>query len=157
MKGKDIDQLPPKKVLAMVSGYFEERFGLSPDVFSGHSLYLSSKGRVYLGPKSAIDKPKIVTLGLLAARVGNSVKPTTNILQLFGRKVTKSIIELTREQTISFARGEDLALRPEQADSCPAGYVLLRHAGYPLGCGQLQGRFIKTMLPKAKRLEIKIL
>lgn len=157
MKGMSIDQMPPKKILAIVTEYLETRFGLGAEDLSGYSFYLSSKGRVYLGPKAAIDKPKIVTIGLLAARVSNAVKPSTNLLQVFGRRIQKNFIQLSRAQAVSYARGEDLALSPGQADACTQGYVLLKYGEYPLGCGQLQGRFIKTMLPKAKRLELKFL
>ncbi len=157
MKGKDIDNMPPKKVLSMVSGYLEERFGLAPSGFEGYGMYLASKGRVYLGPKRAIDKPRIVTLGLLIARVSRSVKPSTNLFQLFGRQISRNRIELDREQALSFAKGEDVRVSEGQAASCTDGYVLLGYEGFPLGCGFLQVGAVKNLVPKAKRLELKYL
>ena len=157
MKGRDIDNLPPQKVLGMVTSYLDERFGIGKEGLEGFGLYLASKGRVYLGPKRAIDKPRIVTLGLLIARVSRSVKPSTNLFQLFGRRISRNYIELDRPQTVAFARGEDVRVAEAQAASCTEGYVLLRYKGFPLGCGFLQGGAVKNLVPKAKRLELRYL
>ena len=141
----------------MVLAYLEERFGLGPAHFEGFGLYLASKGRVYLGPRVAISQPRVVTLGLLIARISRAVKPSTNLLQAFGAMVTKNYIELDRIQTISYAKGEDIRLSPESVKSASEGYILLRYSGIPLGCGLLNGQEVKNMLPKAKRLELHFL
>jgi len=146
--------LPPDKLKDAVLEYLDERFGLGPELFSDFGFYLASKGRVYLGPKQSIPKPRIVTIGLLVARVSDAIKPTTNLLQAFGRHVKKNSIPLTKEQTVSYARGEDI--RPESGDVTD-GYVLLTSDGHPLGCGLLKDGTIKNMLPKAKRTELKYL
>ncbi len=148
-------ELPPKKVMALVSAYLEERFGLGPDAFEGYGMYLASKGRVYLGPKTAIDKPKVVTLGLLIARVGGTVKPSTNLLQLYGRRITRNLIGLDKDQAAAFARGEDVRLQEGQDPDCSEGYVLMSYSGTPMGCGFLKAGMVKNLLPKAKRLELK--
>ncbi len=152
-----MEELPPKKVMGLVSGYLDERFGLGPEAFEGYGMYMASKGRVYLGPKALIERPKIVTLGLLIARVGGTVKPTTNLLQLFGKRVTKNRLVLSREQARSFARGEDVRLEAGDEEGCAEGYVLIAYGGTPMGCGFLKGGVVKNMLPKAKRLELKYL
>src|SRR5512143_126318 len=157
MKGRDIDNMPPKKVLGMVGSYLEERFGIGHEDLGGFGLYMASKGRVYLGPEKAIDRPRVVTLGLLIARVSRSVKPSTNLFQLFGRGIRKNFMELDRAQTVAFARGEDVRVESGQSSSCTEGYVLLRYKGFPLGCGFLQGAVVKNLVPKAKRLELKYL
>jgi len=145
----------PKDLQRMVLDYLDERFGLEEKLFEKLGLYLASKGRVYLGPKSAIAKPRVVTLGLLIARISGAVKPSTNLLQVFGKKVTKNFIELTKEQTIVFANGSDVNVEQNQLADASEGYVLLRYHEAQLGCGLLKGKSIKNMLPKAKRLEIK--
>lgn len=155
MKGKQIEDIPPQKILKMVTTYLDDRFGISTESLSDFGLYLASKGRVYLGPKRIIEKPKIVTLGIIIARVSRSVKPSTNLLQLFGRQVTKNYIVLSPDQTKSFVKGEDLRLSEEQIGTCTDGYILLRYLEYPLGCGFLQAKTVKNLLPKAKRLELK--
>ncbi|MEW6748904.1 MAG: hypothetical protein AB1295_04320 [Candidatus Micrarchaeota archaeon] len=166
---KQKKELPPDKLKDAVLEYLEERFGLGPEVFKDFGFYLASKGRVYLGPRRAIDRPKVVTVGLLIARAGDSIKPTTNLLQAFGRQVKKNEIRLSREQTLSYVRGEDIRMAGPGSSASPQtvsglgspvsgdGYVLLTYEGYPLGCGLLKAGTIKNMLPKAKRLELKYL
>ncbi|MEW6035292.1 MAG: hypothetical protein AB1529_01650 [Candidatus Micrarchaeota archaeon] len=150
-----LEDLPPQKLQKAVLEYFGERFGLGAGAFEPYGLYLGSKGRVFLGPKQAIPKPRIVTIGLLVARVTDSIKPTTNLLQCFGKQVTKNAIELGREQALAYARGADLMLNEGLAAS--DGYVLLRYKGHMLGCGHLRGRAVKNMLPKAKRLDLRFI
>jgi NOL1/NOP2/fmu family ribosome biogenesis protein len=156
-KSKGGGGLPPKELQRLVLTYLEERFGLESAHFDGFGLYLASKGRVYLGPKNLIGGPRIVTLGLLIARIGGAVKPSTNLLQLFGRKVTRNFIELTREEAISYAKGGDVALSDRHVTASTDGYILLRYQYLPLGCGLLKGKTVKNMLPKAKRLELRYL
>jgi hypothetical protein len=73
MKGKE-------KIL----GYLKGSFGIDSRIFDNFGFYEGGKGRVFLGPKKAIEKPEIVSLGMTIARINHSVKPSTNLFQLFG-------------------------------------------------------------------------
>jgi NOL1/NOP2/fmu family ribosome biogenesis protein len=148
-------EISPEKLKPMVLDYLDKRFGLGEDVFSGYGFYLASKGRVYLGPKRTIDKPRVVTVGLLIARVTDTVKPTTNLLQAFGPLVKKNIVTLDREPAVRFCKGEDLMFKEQPPGAIGDGYILLTYENNPLGCGHLKGKIMKNMLPKAKRLDIK--
>jgi hypothetical protein len=132
--------------------YFRERFGISESCFDDYGLYMGSRGRVYLGPKNLIDKPPIVAPGVLVARVSEAIKPTSNFLQMFGRRATSNIVEISREQAIAYARGDDLDAEPGDD-----GYVIVSYGGQPLGCGMRKGTSIKNLLPKSKRQELKYL
>ena len=145
-------EVPQDKLKETVLEYLEERFDLKPELFSDFGFYLASKGRVFLGPKRGIDRPRIVTIGLLIGRVDNAVKPTTNLLQAFGKHIKKNAISLTKEQTISYVKGQDIML---DSGDITDGYVLLNYSGHHLGCGLLKGGTIKNMLPKAKRMVLK--
>ncbi len=136
-----------------VLDYLQSHFGLEPSLFSDFCFYLTSKGRIYLGPRQIINQPKIVTLGIMIARADSGIKPTTNLFQVFGRHITKNILQLTKEQTIKYVKGEDMILHDTSAAS--DGYVLLKFNDYPLGCGLLKGKTLKNMMPKAKRLGLK--
>jgi len=151
------ETISPEGVSEKVLGYFEERFGLRKGLFEPYGLYLASKGRVYLGPKRVPDMPKIATIGLMVARVGDTVKPSTNLLQAFGNSVTRNAIDLDARQAAAYAKGGDIMPGKAQLNSISDGYVLLRHAGAPLGCGWLKGGAVRNMLPKAKRLEIQLI
>jgi NOL1/NOP2/fmu family ribosome biogenesis protein len=145
----------PEQIQKDTLDYLEKRFGLGPENFKDHRLYLASRERVYLGPKFVPDDRKIVTLGILIARASSSIKPTTNLFQLFGGKITKNIIILDKAQTVAFAKGDDLPITDPQGAT--DGYVLLKYGSTPLGCGLLKAGNLKNMLPKAKRLEISFL
>ena len=157
MKKRQGNEAPPQETRATVLDYLEERFGLSPEVFNGFGLYMASKGRVYLGPEKAIGKPRIVCIGMTIARLSGAVKPSSNLIQLFGRQMRKNIIKLEKKEAISYAKGEDLALGPERLHGISPGYVALAYLGVPLGCGMLKDGLVRNMLPKAKRVELKFI
>lgn len=138
----------------MVLGYLEDRFGIDRKHFSDFEFYMASKGRVFLGPKSIPGRLKPVSVGILVARMSGSVKPSTNLLQLFGSHASRGIVDLSKEQALRYTRGEDLRLTDNKTTD---GYVLLKYLDFPLGCGMLKNSIIKNMLPKAKRIEAKFL
>lgn len=131
--------------------YLEERFGIGKENFSDFNIYLGKKEKCYLGPKNVIEKPEIISPGMLMAR---SLKPTTNLLQMFGHKATKNLITLSKEQAVSYVKGEDLRIGNPGADD---GYVIVKYGDYVLGCGFLKGELLSNNIPKAKRLEVKYL
>lgn len=147
--------ISPEGTKEKVFLYLEERFGLERALFDDYGLYMASKGRIYLGPRRVPDMPKIATVGLLVARVAGAVKPSTNLLQALGGHVTKNILDASREQAITYARGSDFQVGKALPEGVTKGYVLVRYDGAALGCGLLQGGIVKNMLPKAKRLELK--
>ncbi|NYZ74274.1 hypothetical protein H0O00_03965 [Candidatus Micrarchaeota archaeon] len=148
---------PPQETRSMVLDYLEERFGLAPETFRGFGLYLASKGRVYLGPERAIGEPRVVSVGITIARLSGTVKPSTNLIQLFGRQMTRNVIPLEKEEAVSYAKGEDIRLPAERLSHVTEGYVSLGYADVPLGCGMLKDGSIRNMLPKAKRLGLKFI
>ncbi len=150
--------LEPAKAQLLVLNYLKDRFDITREHLGLHELYLAPKGRVYLGPKGTIANPRMVVLGLLIARISGSVKPSTNLLQAFGNRITKNVIHLNKDQAADFAKGSDLLLKgTEQHDDTSNGYVVLKYEQQTLGCGLMQGKTIKNVLPKAKRLELKYL
>ncbi len=145
----------PLREQRMILEYLEERFGFDPQIFSGYAFYAGAKGRVYLGPSALPLAGKAISSGILIARTDpGKVKPTTNLLQLFGHHVKKNFIDLDRAKAASFVNGEDIEMRESAADD---GYVLLRYAAMPLGCGLLKNSMVKNMIPKAKRVAVKFL
>jgi len=141
----------------LVLNYLEERFGIKQQLFDGFSFYSASKGRIYLGPKNLIDKPKPVTGGILIARISRYIKPTTIFLQLFGKYVTKNIIKLNKERTVRFTKGENLGLSGNEIQDALNGYVLVTYLDFPLGCGLLKGNQVRNMIPRPKLLDLEFL
>lgn len=150
-------QADPAKVKGDVIHYLEARFGMPPSLVEGYSLYLGPKNRVYLGPSAVPPGLKIVSPGLLIARADSGIKPSTNLFQLFGAHVTRNILILSKGQAVAFVRGEDLSLKGKENETVSDGYVLARYIDYNLGCGLLKNGMLKNTVPKAKRLELKLM
>jgi len=136
-----------------ILAYFEERFGISREVFSEFRLYTDQKGRCILGPKSIPLGDKAISVGLQIATVSGAIKPSTNFLQLFGKHVTKSTIHITKEQAHAYLKGDDLELSGKV--DATDGYVLLKYLDYPLACGLLKNKTIKNVLAKPRRMDAK--
>jgi NOL1/NOP2/fmu family ribosome biogenesis protein len=145
----------PGQIKEEVLIYLEERFGLSRSLFDSYGLYLAPKGKVYLGPRKAPANIRIVTIGLHIARAEGAIKPTTNLFQVFGDRITKNVVSLAKEQVKDFVRGNDIQL-PDTAGQSD-GYVHVRYLDYDLGCAHLKGKGLKNMVPKAKRIELKMI
>jgi len=138
-----------------IMDYLNTRFGLEPELFSEYTFYLGSKGRVFLGPRASMNNLRIATVGLLVARVNGAIKPTTNLLQIFGNQVKSNVVTLEKKNALAFIKGSDVVPSTEEIGLATDGYVLLRYLHFSLGCGLLRDGKIKNMLPKAKRLEVK--
>jgi NOL1/NOP2/fmu family ribosome biogenesis protein len=137
--------------------YLERRYGLAQDLLADFEFYASANGRVILGPKLIDPCLSPDTAGLLIARIGNTVKPSTNLLQIVGALFTKNFVALERENAVRYIKGLDLEVTATEIGETTEGYVLLKYLAFPLGCGLLQGSHIKNMLPKAKRLDVRFL
>lgn len=151
---KKHEEPPPKP--DRLYDYLEARFGIPKNSFEGYCLYLGSKNKIYLGPKSAPDKLKIICIGISIARMDGGIKPTTNLFQVFGNLVTANFVELGLEQAMEYVKGGDLTIL-EQKPSVSDGYVLLRYQSNNLGCGLLKNGIVKNMLPKARRMKLNYL
>ena len=137
--------------------YLFERFGIPHHVFDEYGFYSASRGRIYIGPKSCPPKLNPVSMGLLAARSGETFKPSTNLLQLFGGYATKNIVNLGKENALKYAKGEDVEPTSNEQGNASQGYVIVSYIGSAMGCGFLKDSKIKNMIPKAKRIELKFL
>lgn len=134
--------------------YLQRRFGMLPELFADFEFYAGPNGRIILGARRIDDRLSPDTAGLLIARIGRTVKPSTNLLQLFGKHVSRNLVVLNPQQTALYIKGNDLEVTAAEIGDTTEGYVLLKYLSYPLGCGLLQGNHIKNMLPRAKRLEV---
>ncbi len=148
-----IDYCEPE-IRDQVLDYLELRFGLLRTLFDDFGFYAGPKGRVIVGPKQYDETIVPDTAGLLIARVHKSVKPTTNLLQIFGALATRNTITLSRAQTLKYLQGLDIKPTEDDIVDATNGYVLLRYDRYALGCGLFQDGQVKNMLPRAKRIEL---
>ena len=145
----------PSKKQRLVFNYLEKRFGIKRDSFNDFNLYTEEKGKIFLGPKTFINR--CISIGLVIARIDNSIEPSNNLLQTFGKYDKKNFILLNKEDALSYIKVEDLEFLQDEIKEATEGYVLLKYSNFPLGCGLLKGKHLKNMLPKAKRLKLEFL
>ena len=150
-------QKESSKKKRMILEYFEGHFGIKPGILNSFGFYAGLKGRIFLGPKKAIDRPSIVSLGILIARINGSIKPSTNLFHMFGTHVKKNFVSLTKKHAVQYIHGDDLELSAAEINEAEEGYILVKYLNFPLGCGLLKENRIKNMLPKAKRLDVKFI
>ncbi len=136
-----------------------DRFGIPRLAFSGLVFGAASKRRVFLLSPEAAElalQLKARAAGLLVARVHKTVKPSTNLLQLLEKHISKSKIQLSESQGTQAMQGLDLALSESQQTEATDGYVALFLGSVCLGCGHKRGADVKNMIPKGKRITTEI-
>ena len=144
-------------------GMFEklkERFGLDPKLFQDYDFFINTKNKIFILNKTSSklveSYPKrLMNVGILFARKDAVIKPTSNMLQIFGHSARKNIIELNRPRARIYIEGFDIDFREEI--SAVDGYVILRYGNNTLGCGLLKDFALKNVIPKAKRMRLKYL
>ncbi|MBN2094465.1 MAG: hypothetical protein JW727_00300 [Candidatus Aenigmarchaeota archaeon] len=137
--------------------FLEERFGLHKGIFSKFSFHETSD-KVYV---LSVDIPGVDLSGLRVFSIGITAgrqfdksaryKPTTNLLQIFGKFATRNIVDITDEEKEDYMRGLDI----EKEADVEEGYVIVRHGKDILGCGLYSKGSIKNQVPKAKRMALR--
>lgn len=132
--------------------YCSERFGINDNEFKHYKWYLGSKNRIYIGPEE-IERINPESIGLCIFRLDKTPKPTTNFIQLFGKKINKNIIELDKGNTIEFCNGLNLEIETNNEP----GFVSVNYTQIALGCGHWNGKILKNQMPKSKFCKINFL
>ncbi len=143
---------------AAVLEWFEERFGVDPAVFEGHSLWERGAGKLWVLAGAAEPEPDAVdveALGMTVLRTRQEHwKPTMAGIQRFGGHATRNVIELDREQARRFLAGEEQDLEWDG----DWGYLIVAHriAGEsePLGVGLYTYGTLRSQVPKGRRREL---
>jgi NOL1/NOP2/fmu family ribosome biogenesis protein len=78
-------------------------------------------------------------------RVGEYIKPTTRMIQVFGSLATKAVVNLEEGQLESMLGGKDLVLDPAHEE----GYVILKLGKHVLGLGLLLRGRVRLQIRKS--------
>ncbi|MGC9310512.1 MAG: methyltransferase RsmF C-terminal domain-like protein [Candidatus Aenigmatarchaeota archaeon] len=134
--------------------YMGKWFGISREVFRNYTFRESGE-KVYIMSPDIANKDvgglRIRGAGIVFGRFfknEDKFKPTTNILQIFGKFATKNVVELTDKEKGQYLRGFDI----EREMDAENGYVIVKHGQDVLGCGLYVSGSLKNQIPKAKRL-----
>jgi NOL1/NOP2/fmu family ribosome biogenesis protein len=129
--------------------YLEERFGIDQRLFNNYLLFKKRRSWWMVknsSPVMAASEIKVSTVGLKAfQQIGNYVKPTTRMIQVFGHEATKGMIELNEGELAELVAGEALAV----SGSFEKGYVILSLSEKRiLGLGFFIDGKIRSQIPR---------
>lgn len=127
--------------------YLEERFGIPSAVFRDFLLFERKKNWWFLKKSPFLETAfclKISSFGMRAFnRIGDYIKPTTRMVQVFGKWATKARLELSDPLLRRLVAGEALAVDLSMEN----GYVILFHKDQALGLGLLIDGKVRSQLP----------
>ena len=124
-----------------ILSYLEDRFGIPSAVFDDYLMFEKSRSWWLLRRSPHLDSMrsfKVFACGMKAfQRVGEFMKPTTRMIQVFGALATKAVVPLEEGQLQCMLDGKDLFLDQVLED----GYVILTLESHVLGLGlSIRGR-----------------
>ena len=137
--------------------WWRERFAPAPEPFAGLRCYQRGKSNIWIG---AVDIGGLATtrtdaVGVPLLRVGRRMwKPTSVAIVTFGSDSQGNVLDVDRDEARAFLGGTPLELPaddPRWADVSP-GFLVVRHAGVALGCGEWREAAILSCIPKSKRI-----
>lgn len=88
---------------------------------------------------------KVWRVGLKAFQeVGDFIKPTTRLIQLFGHKASTAVMEISEKDLGRLARGEFIPFHGELEN----GYIILSLEKRVLGLGLLIDGLVRSQIPR---------
>ena len=165
--GQQFDRLPQTPADREVEGrasraevldWFEERFGIEPEVLAEYTFWEKGAGKIWIFNGEAIDPSEVEAIGMTFLRTRQEHwKPTGRAVSRFGAHATKNVIELDPAQAATFAAGEDQDLPEWDGDW---GYLIATHevAGesVPIGVGLYLYDELRSVVPKGSRADLPV-
>ena len=138
----------------------KERFGFNPNQFRDYDFFINNKNKIFILNRIAsrlieFYPRRLMNAGILFARKDAVIKPSSNMLQIFGKYARKNTVKLSRSRNRIYIEGFDIDFSEEIV--AVNGYVILWYGKNSLGCGLLKDFELKNMMPKAKRMRLKFL
>ena len=147
--------VPGRPTRREVLDWWDERFGVLPAAFDEHTFWERGSGKVWAF-RGEVDTPVAIEgLGMTFLRTRQEHwKPTMSAVGAFGRRVTRNVVHLDREQAVVFLAGDDQELDWDG----DWGYLVVTHdlAGEPepLGVGLYVYGELRSQVPKGRRREL---
>lgn len=129
--------------------FMEQRFGIPASDFDDTLFFSHRQSWWVLKKSSSITVPgalKVDMVGLKAfQKVGSFIKPTTRLIQVFGRRAKKATRNLTEKELRTLVRDGAIDF-PECG--LENGYVILCFEKYVLGLGLLIRGRLTSQIPR---------
>jgi NOL1/NOP2/fmu family ribosome biogenesis protein len=136
--------------------YLKTRFGIPVQTFDGYLIFKRKKSWWLLRDTPLLERFSHLKVSIIGMRAFNQIqefiKPTTRLIQVFGRFATKRVHSIDRGQLDLLRNGNTL---PGPADD-QDGYIILSFKDQPLGLGLLIKGTIHSQLPRKDYLYISL-
>lgn len=129
--------------------YLEDRFGIPEELFDDYLLFKRKQSWLIIRNASQVmlaSQLKVLKVGLKAfQRIGVFIKPTTRLIQIFGRAATRARLEIDEKQLSTLLLGEKLSVDLDLSK----GYVILSlRENRILGLGFYDNGRVHSQLPR---------
>lgn len=137
--------------------WWRQRFGLPDEAFHELSFYRRGKSTVWVATAGIdrLEEARAEAVGLPLLRIGSRYwKPTTVAIVALAQRASRNVVELETSEAQRFLAGEEcpLATGDTRREGLEIGYVIARHRGVPIGCGEWHPPTLYSCVPKGKRL-----
>jgi len=131
------------------------RFGIPVQTFDGYLLFKRKRSWWLLRDTPLLEHVSHLKVSIIGMRAFNQVqeflKPTTRLIQVFGRFATKRVYPIDRVQLDALLTGKILSGLENDQD----GYIILSFKDQAIGLGLLIKGTIRSQLPRKDFLFIK--
>ncbi|MCS7254228.1 MAG: NOL1/NOP2/sun family putative RNA methylase [Armatimonadota bacterium] len=146
-------QLAKPRITDSLLDYFNERFGIPPQIFNGlnfiesaDSVWMTSADLGYLGMLGRVS-----SVGMrLAHIIDGRFKPTSYALAWLQPHIKSSTVNITLNELVTLLLGQPIKLHADVS----RGYVAIAFEGDILGCGFYTGDELRCEMPKGRRAEL---
>ncbi len=141
------------KKIKEITGMLEQQWGYSEKLGCG---FMQKENDIFMVTRAidAIDlrKLNVNSAGLYFAELrNNELRLSIEGSQIIGRKATKNVVELSRQQLQQWLRREDIELNGRNSSSSgSSAYVIIRHGNDFFGCGRIKDSKLLNFIPKAR-------
>jgi NOL1/NOP2/fmu family ribosome biogenesis protein len=145
-------EVPGRAARSEVVAWWDERFGVGPETFDGHTFWEKGAGKVWVVHGDRPTPIAVEGLGMTCLRTRQEFwKPTTDAVQRFGDRATRNVVVLSDDEAARFMAGED----QDVAWDGDWGYLIAARetAGetVPLGVGLFTYGELQSKVPKGRR------
>jgi NOL1/NOP2/fmu family ribosome biogenesis protein len=128
--------------------YLKTRFGIPVQTFDGYLIFKRKKSWWLLQDTPLVERVSHLKVSIIGMRAFNQiqefVKPTTRLIQVFGRFATKRVYSIDSVQLDVLLNGKTLPGPVDEQD----GYVIFSFKKQPIGLGLLLNGTIRSQLPR---------
>jgi len=137
-----------KGILALIKKQWDAKIDLD------YAFLQDKENKIYIINKDfakiQLDKLRINNIGLYFGQIrNNELRLSIEGSQLIGKEAKNNVLEITKEQSRDWLRGEDLEIEQKIK-----GFVLLKHNNDFFGTGKVKDNKILNFVPKGRRIRI---